>query len=313
MTIFNEASLNIVYSITVIFLMIGIGYIAGKLKIIKQELTTDLTKIVFKIAIPCLIIANMVTTYSREMLMTTLALPVFAFITMLLVNLPLGYLFAKIFKIRASHKNQFVYLNFIQNYYYMSIPLAYLLFGDKGVLYVFLYGFVSDMFLWTLGAGLYDTEGKKSSWKQLLNPAIVALVIGFILAMLKIKFPELIISPLKSIGSITTPLAMLITGAIISNVKIHNAKKILLSKDMALVVILKLFIAPAIIVFLTSLVNLDPTVRAIIVIQAAMPSAFSAILFATEYKKDTDYAAAGAILTTIISLVTVPLFLYLIR
>ena len=293
--------------------MIGLGYIAGMLKIIKQELTTDLTKIVFKVSIPCLIIANMVTTYNREMLMTTLALPVFAFVTLILVNLPLGFLASRIFKIKESHKNQFIYLNFIQNYYYIALPLSLLLFGDKGVLFVFLYGFVGDIVLWTLGVRLYDTSGTKTSWKQLINPGILALFVGFILAMLEVKLPEIIISPLKSIGSITTPLAMLITGAIISNLKIHNAKRIILSKDMALIVALKLFIAPAIIVFLTGLFNLDPVVRAIIVLQASMPCAFSAILFATEYKKDADYPAAAALFTTVLSLVTIPLFLYFLR
>ncbi|MFH1074945.1 MAG: AEC family transporter [Candidatus Firestonebacteria bacterium] len=313
MTIFNEASRNILYSITVIFFMIGIGFIAGKLKIIKQELTTDLTKIVFKISIPCLIIANMVTTYNREMLMTTLALPVFAFITLMLVNLPLGFLASKIFKIKESHRNQFIYLNFIQNYYYISLPFALLLFGDKGVLFVFLYGFVGDLVLWTLGVRLYDTSGTGTSWNQLVNPGIIALFAGFILAMFEVKIPEIVISPLKAIGSITTPLAMLITGAIISNVKIHNAKTIIMSKDMALIVVLKLFIAPAIIVFLTGFFKLDPVVRTVIVLQASMPCAFLAILFATEYKKDVDYASAGVLLTTVLSLLTIPLFLYLIR
>ncbi|OGF44998.1 MAG: hypothetical protein A2452_08535 [Candidatus Firestonebacteria bacterium RIFOXYC2_FULL_39_67] len=293
--------------------MIGIGFIAGKLKLIKQELTADLTKIVFKISIPCLIVANMVTTYNREMLMKTLALPVFAFITMILVNLPMGFLASRIFKIKEERRNQFIYLNLIQNYYYISLPLALLLFGDIGVVYIFLYSFIADMVLWTLGVRLYDSGKTKISWKQFVNPAIVALFIGFILAMLEIKLPQIIISPLKSIGSITTPLAMLITGAIISNVEIHNAKTMLRSKDMVLTVALKLFIAPAIIVFLTGLFNLDPVVRSIIVLQASMPCAFSAILFATEYKKDTDYAAAGALLTTAISLITIPVFLYLIR
>ncbi|OGF44371.1 MAG: hypothetical protein A2231_13100 [Candidatus Firestonebacteria bacterium RIFOXYA2_FULL_40_8] len=245
--------------------------------------------------------------------MTTLALPVFAFITLLLVNLPLGYFASKIFKIRASHKNQFIFLNLIQNYYYLSLPLSLLLFGNIGVLYIFLYGFVADIVLWTVGVRLYDTGGTKLSWKHLLNPGIVALFVGFILAMLRIKLPEIVLSPLKNIGSITTPLAMLITGAIISNVKIHNAKAMVLSKDMAVIVTLKLFLAPAIIVFLTGLFNLDPVVRAVIVLQAAMPCAFSAILFATEYKKDADYPAACSLVTTILSLITIPLFLYLIR
>jgi len=311
-TIFNEASRNIFYSITVIFVMIGIGFLAGKLRIIKQEMITGLTKILFNVSIPCLIIANMVTTYNREMLVSTMALPVFALITMLLIGLPLSHLVAKIFKIKESRKKQFVFLNFIPNYFYISLPLALLLFGDKGVLYVFLYGFAADILIWTFGVRLYDDREGRFYLKQLLNPGIIALVVGFILAMLQVKLPGLVISPLKSIGSITTPVAMLITGAVISTIKIHNAKKLLLSKDMLMVVMLKLLLIPAIIVFLTGLITLDPIVRSVIVLQAAMPSAFMAIIFATKYKKDVDYAAAGSLLTTIISLLTIPFFLYLI-
>ncbi len=295
--------------------MIGVGFAAGRLKIIKQETTEGLTKIVFNVSVPCLIIANMVTTYKREMLLSTAALPLFAFILILLVNFPLAYFSAKIFKIKKEEEKQYLFLNMFPNYYYISIPLAGMLYGPAGVLYVFLFGFMADIFLWTIGVGMFCNKENKGKFpvKSILNPGIVALLAGFVLSMARVNLPAVVFTPLQVVGSITTPMAMLITGAILANIKLEGVGKLFVSKDMFLIVFIRIILAPLIIIFLTMFFNLDPVVRAIIVLQAAMPSGFSAILFATQYKKDPNYSAAACLVTTGISMVTLPLFLYIIR
>ncbi len=294
--------------------MIGVGFAAGRLNIIKQETTEGLTKIVFNVSIPCLIIANMVTTYKREMLLSTAALPLFAFILIILVNLPLAYLSSKLFKIRKEEK-QYIFLNMFPNYYFISIPLAGMLYGPAGVIYVFLFGFMADIFLWTAGVGMFTGKDAAGQFplKRIINPGIVALFAGFVLSMSRVNLPSVIIAPLQVVGSMTTPMAMLITGAILANIKLEGVGKLFISKDMFLIVFIRLLLAPAVIILMTMLFKLDPVVRSVIVLQAAMPSGFSAILFATQYKKDPNYSAAACLVTTGISMVTIPLFLYIIR
>lgn len=293
--------------------MIGVGFVAGRLKVIKKESTEGLTKIVFNVSVPCLIIASMVTTYKREMLLSTAALPLFAFILIVLVNFPLAYLSSKLFKVKKEVNKQYIYMNMFPNYYYISIPLSGMLFGAAGVLYVFLFGFMADILLWTVGVGMYTNTKGKFPVKSILNPGILALFVGFILSMARVTLPAVIITPLQVVGSITTPMAMLITGAILANIELKSVGTLFFSKDMFSTIFNRLLIAPALIIVITMLFDLDPLVRAIIVLQAAMPCGFTAILFATQYKKDPNYSAAICLVTTGLSMVTIPVFLYMIR
>ena len=306
---------SIYYSVFSISIMIIIGVIAVKARIVTQKGVSVLTNLVFNVTLPALVFSSMVTTYKKEMFFSSFYLPVFAIVNLLIVNYFLAAIFSKILKIEKEQKNIFLFMATFENYTYLPLPLAGMLYGEQGILFVLLFTFAGDILIWTLGIKLFNNNLKPFSLGIFSNMGIISLLLGFLFAVLSdsVKLPDIIIKPLIAVGSTTLPLAMIMTGGILAGTKIKDVKAMLLDKKIVWLTLLKIIITPVIIFLLTGLFNMDPIVKAVIVLEASMPCAFVSIIFCNQYKKDTKFAAVGVLDTTIISLLTIPVFLYMLN
>ncbi len=292
--------------------MVLAGYVAAKKGLITQGGIGELSKIVFNISIPSLIFVKMLTSYKPEMFFTSLYLPLFAVINILLVNHLLARAAAKLLKVKGRDKNVFLYLNTFQNYTYMPLPLVAMLFGPDKMIYVILFGVAGDVLNYTLGIKLFNEKRSFFSRKLLSTPALAATLFGFAFVFLKIQVPSGLLKPLAFLGDTTVPLAMIVTGGVVAGIKLKDAFIMLTEKKIIALVLLKLIIAPLIVLLITIPFHLNPVIRAIIVLQASMPSAFAAIIFSKQYGKNADLAAAGALVTTLLSALTVPVIFSLL-
>ncbi|QUH25751.1 AEC family transporter [Serpentinicella alkaliphila] len=150
---------------------------------------------------------------------------------------------------------------------------------------------------------------KKAILEVVLNPNIIAVYIGIIIMAVDIRLPNMLLLSVNAIGSITGPLSMIIVGVILSEVDIKNY-----IKDITVYygVIVKLIVMPLILYFLLLLISNISIINNTLVILVAMPSAIMTSIFAESYKKEKDYATVIVFLTTVFSIVTLPLLLKLI-
>lgn len=143
----------------------------------------------------------------------------------------------------------------------------------------------------------------------LFNPSIIAVIIGIIIMVFNIKIDGALLQSIKSIGSITGPLSMLIIGVILSHVKIKQH-----IKDWTVYygIIIKLLHIPAVI-YLMSLITGDSS-KAVcsVIIMTAMPASAMTSIFAEIYDKEKDFAAIIVSATTLLSLITIPVLIKLI-
>lgn len=152
---------------------------------------------------------------------------------------------------------------------------------------------------------IYTGKKDMKSLKEVfVNPAVIATVMGIILFIFSIRIPYPIYETLNTVGSVTTPLSMIIVGAMLAEIEL---KEIFTGYTVYYASFLRLIAAPVITFFVFKLINADKLLLQICVIVQAMPASVLATVFAEKYGADAALAAKSVFITTIICLITIPL------
>src|SRR5699024_9202604 len=107
-------------------------------------------------------------------------------------------------------------------------PISYAVYGDDGIFYAAMLNISYNVLVWTLGVKLLskDQISNEGSFKKLiLNPGIFSVFIGLILFVTPLTLPSLLSEPMNMVGSMTTPLAMIVVGGILGGTKIGDSFK----------------------------------------------------------------------------------------
>lgn len=198
---------------------------------------------------------------------------------------------------------------------FIGIPLIGGIFGAEGVIYVTVYIVVFNLVNWTHGVAIMSGKSLNLVFlkKALMSPAIVAITLGLGLFLLDIQLPELVLEPLTMLGSMNTPLAMLVSGVALSRTNLLN---ILKEPLMYKVVGTRLLLMPLAFIGLVQLVGiwweLPLVLASTFVIIAGCPIGVKVVLFAYKYEKDHVYATELMVASIVFSMLTIPLLLFLI-
>lgn len=296
-----ELSLILLKQVLIMLILVGIGALCYKVKLISKEGNKSLTNLVLYVANPMLII----TSYQQDFSYYLLKGLGLTFVLSAVGFAVLGF-FARVF-IRKGNDAIIERLNATySNCGFMGIPLALALFGTEGVFYVTAVNTAFNIIIWTLG--VYSVTKDKSfiSIKKIAtNPTIVATVLGFALFALRIKIPEIIFTPCNYIASVVTPLAMIVAGVTIAQ---NNILKAFSNVRIYMVCALKLVIVPAVLAVLFALVpDINNTAVTTALLCLSCPSATIATMFAIRFNKSAGYSAQIFGVTTILSVISLPL------
>jgi malate permease and related proteins len=233
----------------------------------------------------------------------------------LLFMLSVGWLTSRILRLKPGDSGIFRIHSMLGNIIYLGFPVIYSLFGNEGLLYASIFALVSNILMWTVGV-MTISSGRQRSFmenlKHVLNPNSVAIVTGFILFLLSIKIPKILLEPLSGLGGSNTYLSMLYIGSVIFYASI---RKMITNKSIYFISLNKLILVPimllGIFIFLNSIlpVKIDSLVISVLVMQAAMPCMVNVVILANYLGEDDSLATANVFLTTILSIVTLPLIL----
>jgi hypothetical protein len=192
---------------------------------------------------------------------------------------------------------------------FIGIPLINGIFGMEGVLYLTAYLTVFNICLWTHGLlQVIDKTDAKTMLKNLLSPCIVCSILGLLLFIFKITLPEAVGDAVEQVAAMNSPLAMIIAGATIAQA---DLKKAVVKIRAYYVSILRLFIVPLACAVIFSFFGLEKIVVITSVIEAACPVAASATMFAINYDKNAVYASEIFAISTILSVVSLPIVIVL--
>ena len=294
-------SLIVIKKIIEMFMILLVGVIIYKGKIIDDASTKHLSNVLLLLVSPLLIIQSYQIDFNKKLLYGLLWAFVASFLTFLLMIIASEFLFrgdrnrSSVEKIAMSYSNSG----------FIGIPLISGVLGDKGVFYMTAYITVFNVLLWTHGVILMgDSDGLKGAWKNFLTPAIISIVIGIILFLFRLRLPQFIENPLEMIASMNTPLGMIVAGA---NLAQGNILKSLKNKRFYYLSFIKLMLYPLAALVVLWLLPLDFEVAFTVFIAVACPAGASVIMFAQRYDRDAYYASEIFVITTLLSAITLPL------
>lgn len=293
-----------------LFLIIGLGYFMQKKKILNDELNTKLNFIVISITTPALIFSSVCTTSISEKSMVIYTL---AIATAVYVALPvISFVLVKLMRIPMHQKGLYMFMTIFSNTGFMGYPIMKALFGNDAVFYTALFNILFNLEVFTLGVILinYGNDVKmKLNPKNLLSPGVVASIIAIFIYFLEIPIPDVIANSCGMVGDMTTPLAMMIIGATLANIKV---KELFTELRLYYFTIVKQVILPIAVFPIIAYFIKDPLIQGITLVNLAMPVANSAVLFAKEYGGDVELAAKSIFITTLVSVFTIPLIVSLL-
>ncbi len=302
-------SILIFKQIISMFLMIMVGFILIKAKVIEKNAGSYLAKVVMYVVLPCTIIHAFQIERSEETIKGLL----FAFGVALACNICLvcgSYVFKKIFKLNAVEQASITYPNSGD----ILIPLVASVLSPEMTVYCCAFMVVQLLFMFTHGMQLLANE--KSLIKIVKNPNVIAIILGILLLIFNIEIPEIIDKTMSSFASMVAPLSMLVIGCSIANCNIvGQLKKI----RIYLVVLIRQFLIPLlflIIIYFLGAKNLNALLQSIILIiymaMASCPAA-TVVNIAQTYDKDPEYASVINVIGVIALIFTLPLMVYIFQ
>ncbi|MBQ4110112.1 MAG: AEC family transporter [Clostridia bacterium] len=301
-------SLLLIVKITQLFIIMLIGCIITKLKIVKGEDSLVLSKISLYVLLPSAII-NAFNVEVNDDIKRGLLLAFAASLVIHIILFLVDAVYKRITDASSVERGSSIYSNAAN----LIIPIVSYVLGEEWVIYSCAYMSVQLVFLWTHGISLFDTK-KKSIKKILLNVNIIAIAIGLLLMFANVKLPEIIVDAIASLGNMLGPVSMLIAGMLIAK---NNLKDIFSNKRTYRVILMRMIVYPLVVlaVMKTALYFMNtPDVKEILLIPylaAITPTAATVMQFAQVHDVDVELAVSSNIATTLCCLVTMPVMVFL--
>lgn len=302
-----DAFLSVILEVAVILILILVGYFTVKKGMFTKESLGSITSFLLYIVTPCLIVSSFLSAESGKLDGWTLLLAAVLPALSIVISIALSYLFFR--KEPSGRRRVLRFSTVFCNVGFMGIPLVEGIVGSEGVLYGSFFIAVFNIFCWTYGYVMMG-GGKVRLKALLLNPGVIGIVIGLPLYLLDVPVPALIERPIELISALNTPLAMIVVGGYIAQVKLRAFVSDLAVYKMA---VLRLVVAPLLYLALVWLLRPDETLLMSTVIQAATPVAANCVLFAVQYDSDAELASKSVAVSTALSVVTIPLLTVLVQ
>lgn len=306
--------------IVVMFIIVLIGFISYKIKLIDSETNKQLSNLLLMLVNPLVIFISYQREFTKELLNGLLISLLLAVITHA-VAIFVSYSFIRkrplLFRRKNSDKenedpiNPDVDIERISAIYpncgFMGIPLVNGIYGSEGVFYLTAFITIFNILIWTHGIiTIVGKQNKRTTIKMLMSPTIFATILGFLLFIIQIQFPATVLNAFTYIAGINTPLAMIVAGVTIGQTQIAKAFAKL---RVYYITLIKLLVIPLLLLLLYSSSPIDKPILITSILAVACPTAATSTLLALRYDKNALYASEIFAITTIFSLGSIPLIM----
>ena len=304
-------SLLLMNQIIQLCIMIFMGFIIVKAKLLKAEDSKILSVIVLYLIIPCVIINAFQVDYTPQTvkgLLIALAGSVMTQVILLIVVSILG---------RVFHLNEVEVASiYYSNSGNLIVPIVTFILGKEWVLYGCVFMSVQLVFIWTHCKKIISRESTYDWRKIVLNINMISIAIGIILFLTRIHLPAIINNTLSAVGSMIGPASMIVTGMLFAGM---DFKQIFANKRVYFVSFFRLIIVPVIALFLIKCSQLSTfssngnKLMLIVFLAIITPSASTVTQMCQVYENDSQYASAINVVTTLLAIVTMPLMVMLFQ
>lgn len=281
----------------------AIGFIAKKVKAVDGPFLRGLSAFMMNIALPFAFIASLDRSIPRSALPE---LGVMALWSFGIHAVEIGFAAVAYRSFPENQRRVLSFATVFTNCTFMGLPIAQSVGGAKGLMFASIYNVAYTVLLYTYGVSLFQSKAEPGRWKEVVfNPGIIAIIIGLVLWLLPFSLPGFFLDSIGFMAKLQTPLAMFIVGANIANIKLDRISswKALLS-----IVAVRLLAMPLAVYALMAATGLRGMAPGIALLLTAMPAGAQTVVIAEKMDGDSTFASEVVFVTTILSIVSIPLF-----
>ena len=304
-------SILLMEQIIQLFLMIFMGFLIVKAKLLNSEDSKILSIIVLYLIIPCVIINAFQVDYTPQTVKGLLIALVGSVMTQVILLIVVSIL-GRVFHLNEVEVASIYYSNSGN----LIVPIVMFILGKEWVLYGCVFMSVQLVFIWTHCKKIISRESTYDWRKSVVNINMISSAIGIVLFLTRIHLPAIINNTLSAVGSMIGPASMIVTGMLFAGM---DFKQIFASKRVYFVTFLRLIVVPAIALvlikfsYLASLSSNGPKIMLIVFLAIITPSASTVTQMCQVYGNDSQYASAINVVTTLLAIITMPLMVMLFQ
>ncbi|MDO5540411.1 MAG: AEC family transporter [Eubacteriales bacterium] len=298
--------LTVVSQMVSLFIIMIIGYIMYKVKVIDDAATVRYTKMVLNISLPAQIITSFVENQgivSNMEVLQVFGISLFSY----LVYFLLALVFVNVIRVKKQERGTYLFMSMFANVGFMGYPVITTIFGDEAMIYAVIFNVVFNILVYSVGI-LFISSGKgefRFNPELLINMSFISAIVSIIMFFARIRLPQVVMTSFGYLGNLTTPVAMLILGATIASMPV---KELFDEWRIYIFTVFRLAVIPlAMMVIFKILPMASSLIVGIMIVMAAMPVATNCTMLSIEYGGDTRLAAKGIFFSTVLSVVTIPL------
>lgn len=306
---------TVVFSnIFILFILLGMGYFAGRRGIVSANATRDMTALLLKITLPATVFSSMVRDFDAELLRSGIQ-ALWLGALFLLLGLALVFPLARWLRVPQKQRGVWRFAAACPNNGFMGFPIILAVYGEDGLFLAALINLDCTLIFYTIGVWLVSRDaaaGERLSLRGvLLSNVNLAMIAGLFFFLLQIQPPAFLTTAVGYLADITTPLSMLVTGFSLAHDKPSDLFR---EKQAFSAALTRLILLPLLFLLLIHLLPLDANALAprVVVLNLAMPSAALGLILATQYNCDVDLAGKSIFLSSLLSAATIPLLLLIL-
>ena len=292
-----------------LFLMLALGFLAGKTRVLTPKDNKIISRMVNCLTNPCNVLyAALCCGHTLEngeaLKLLIVAIAAYGFLVLAAQGVPW------LLRVPASQKNQYKYMMVFNNCGFMGIPVVSAVFGAEAMICVTIFIIVFYIFLYTYGLYLIRGETGGFRLRDLLTPMIVSSVLSLIFYLCRVQVGGVLAETMDMVRAVTTPCAMLVLGCALSAL---DFRTIFGNWRLYVVSLLKLLVLPAVLLLLLRPVLRNPMTLDVTVCIMGMPIATNFTMLSAQYDGDQVLASSSTFITTLVSVLTIPLLIGLLQ
>jgi predicted permease len=302
---------SIINLMLILLILLLVGVFARKTGVINDQANKHLTRIVVVLAQSAMILAAVMNAEPSLTGLELLGLVGISFVAYAIM-LVVVVLFTWVLRIKPGDRGVFQFMALFGNVGFMGFPIVASLFGDAAVFYASLFNIPFNLLTYSLGIMMISPrsgEKVKINIKQFINAPLVSSFVAVLIFALKIPIPAPVAGATELLGDMVVPAAMLIIGSSLGDMSL---KEVFSDWRLYLLAPVKLIAIPVIIWSVLRLFVANPLILGIATVLASMPVATNTTMLCIEYKGNEALASKGVFITTILSVATIPLTVYLL-
>ncbi len=283
------------------FIYVVTGIIMAKTHILRHEARSSFIHLLLDITLPCMILNSFnVETGIDELIAAGKIMIISSGVIII------SWLLAKVLWRKESPARRAVleFSTMFSNAGNAGMPIVASVFGETGVFFASFYLLPVRILIWTAGLSLFVDEAdfRKKLLILLKTPSVLVVFIGIALMFMPFKLPVVLSTAIKNIGDMTGPLSMMIIGAALGESDLGAAFEAGAFRLTAV----RLVVLPVVFMLVLRLAGVEAILWEVTVVLTAMPAAANTEIFAEMYGKDYQFAARCVVVSTVLSLVSVP-------